>query len=146
MLHISCSLAALLIHAAETDLPKVERDFTVVSPTQKAGKPLAELIPPASVARLIISSNRLNRSPIRSGVKTEFDPDKLIAHAFNSQAKGRNWGLLATERSASEFLIVTKNGDIYRLEVLCDLKGAVTALHLYGKGFACRYDLHFPEG
>jgi hypothetical protein len=39
--------------------------------------------------------------------------------------------------------LVTKKGDLYRVEGLYDLRrrGAVTALLVYGKGFSCRYDL-----
>lgn len=139
MLYPSCIAAvALLAAGAEPALPKIERDFRVVSPTKKAGQPLAQLIPPESITRIILANSRTYGNP-----RTEFDPDELIARAFKSSTKGSIWGLLATERTASEFLIVTKKGDIYRLVVLCDRrqKGAVAALLVYGKGFSCRYDL-----
>jgi hypothetical protein len=133
--------------AAFAELPKVERDFTTVGDGDHTGKTLAALIPPGSVQRIILTHDHGLGSTVAPGVKTEFDPDELLGSAFRSRAKSQRCGLRATESTAAEFLLVTKKGDVFRLEVLCDRltkKGAVTGLLVYGKGFACRFDASAP--
>lgn len=148
MLYSCCSVltVVLLAEASEPGLPEIERDYTVVSPTKKTGQPLAILIPPASIARIILVK-RLTTSKGAPRANSEVNPDELFVQAFKSPAKARDWGLLATERTASEFVLVTKKGELYRVEILNDLrsKGEATALLVYGKGFSCRYDLDLSK-
>lgn len=147
MIQSCCMLTVVLLAAADEPaptLPPIERDFTVISPTKKAGQPLATLIPPASIARIVLTRSWTTGAPT---AKPELTPEELIAHAFKSSTKGQNWGLLATERTGSEFILLTKKGEFYRMEVLYDsmrLKGA-SALLIYGKGFSCRYDLNLAK-
>jgi hypothetical protein len=142
------ALALVLAFAstAPAEVPKVERDFTVVGGEHPV-KTLAMLIPPESIQRIILTHDHGIGSPIAPGVKTEFDPDELLSRSLKSPAKSQRWGLRATESTVAEFLVITKKGDLFRLEILCDRltqKGAVTGLLVYGKGFACRFEASAP--
>jgi hypothetical protein len=142
------ALALVLAFAsrAPAELPKVERDFTTLG-GDHTGKTLAVLIPPESIQRIILTHDHGLGSAVGPGVKTEFDPDELLGRLFKSPAKSQRWGLRATESTAAEFLVITKKGEVFRLEILCDRltqKGAVTGLLVYGKGFACRFEASAP--
>jgi hypothetical protein len=131
-------VSALLIPApAAAELPKVECDFNGPARLDRTGKTLAEIIPPRSVRRLILTHNHGVGIPGAPGAKPEFDPDELVARFFTSPAKAEPWGLGATERVLAEFLVLTQDGDVYRLEVLRE--GAVTGCLLSGKGLRCRF-------
>lgn len=121
------------------ELPKVERDYNIIRAGDRAGKTFAELIPPASVQKIVLTLNR--------GLKAPFDADRLMNDLFKKPTAAKDWGLRATESTIAEFAIVTKKGDFYRVEVLRDALtrgGEVTAALLYGKGFACRFALDMP--
>jgi hypothetical protein len=134
------SLAVLVAGSCAAELPKVERDWNVIGGTKQTGQTAAALIPPDSVKRILLTST--------AGLDDKTDPDELMARFFASPVKGEQWGLRDTERTAAEFLILTKGGEAYRAEAVYDVRAArreVTAVLLYGKGFACRFDLGRPE-
>jgi hypothetical protein len=140
-------LVTLLIHRhVAAQLPKVERDFNGPARVDQTGKTLAEIIPPLSVGRVILTHNHGVDTVRTPGRKPEYDSDELVAQFFRSPAKAERWGLRATERTLAEFLILTKDGEVYRLEVLQEhsSSGPVTGGILNGKGLRCRFTVAPP--
>ena len=136
---VAILLVTLMVHAqAAAKLPKVERDFNGPARVDRIGKGLTEIIQPGSVRRVILTHNHGVGLARPGGDKPEFDPDELVGQFFKSPTKAERWGRRAMERSLAEFLILTKDGEVYRLEVLRE-HGPVTAGLLYGKGLACRF-------
>lgn len=122
-------------------LPKIETGLSRVSVDVDQGPraTLAKIVDPAAVARIIL----VNDHGIGQEGNPAFDPDDLFARLFRSQTVSTAWGVDALERPVAEFLILTKQDDIYKVTILCQLltgDGRVTGVLLKGKGFGCRFD------
>jgi hypothetical protein len=125
---------------ASDALPKVEQDFNIIGPNEFPKKTFAAIVPPKSVERIILLQD--HGLGAKDGVALE--PDALFAQLTRSAVVSEDWGLDARERSAAEFLVVTKQDVVYKLTVLSQClmkaKGGVSGVLLYGKGFSCRFD------
>ena len=107
------------------------------------GKRLNEIIKTEDVSSISLIENRGKGSLIAKGFCPHWKSDELLQSAFTTTHGAENWALSATEGSYARYALITKKGELFLLEVVCDqMKGGVpTALLMHGQGFGCRIDL-----
>jgi hypothetical protein len=135
----------MLAQAQLSALPPVSEEYSQMAAGMHTGKPLNEIINPEDVSSIGLIENRGKGHPITAGFRPQWDSNELIQAAFSSKEKAQDWAQRATEGSYARYALVTKKGDLYLLDILCDqIRGnGPTALILRGRGFGCRINL--PE-
>jgi hypothetical protein len=124
-------------------LPAVSEDYSQMAAGAHSGKRLNQIINPEDVSSISMIENRGKGGFIAPGFFPQWNSDELIQNAFVNTELAENWGLSATERTYARYALITKKGDLFLLEVVCDsmTRGAPTALLLHGRGFGCRIKL-----
>ena len=128
--------------AQNTIIPPVRESYSQMQPGAASGKTIQEIIPPESVQLIALTRSRGKGSPLTPAFKPDWDSSHMFRHAFASEAKAGGLALSATESTLAEYAIVTKDGEIYLVEVLGDLMRnmPITAILLRGDGFGCRFN------
>jgi hypothetical protein len=110
---------------------------------EQSGKQLKEIIDPDKIASIALIKDRGKDSPIAEGFRPQWSSNGLLQKAFSGEEAAKDWGLSATESSYADYAIITKKGELYLVEVICDLTrgSAPTAILIRGSGFGCRIDL-----
>ena len=124
-------------------LPAVSEEYTQMAAGVHSGKRLNEIIEPEDVSSIGLIENRGKGSPIAPGFRPQWKSDELLQSAFTNTQGAKDWALSANEGSYARYAIITKKGELFLLEIVCDqMKGGVpTALLLHGRGFGCRINL-----
>ena len=151
---ICLSALALKAPAGDAPMPSVEVDFTSMEALEWSGRRLAEIVPPDSIKRIILTQESTwlseqfrNATP----AKTQSIYDALLAHFFASKEKAGNWQLGGNERTLAELMILTANGEMFRLEIVGTIgngKEKPSAIFIHGRNKGARFkvkDFKFPN-
>ena len=124
-------------------LPAVSEDYSQMAAGIHSGKRLNEIIKPEEVSSISLIENRGKGVPIARGFRPQWKSDELLQSAFTNTQGAKDLALSATEGSYARYALITKKGELFLLEVVCDqMKGGVpSALLLHGRGFGCRINL-----
>lgn len=124
---------------ADERLPTVEDDFHKMAAGKHAGRSMKDLVDPALLQRVVLLE-RFSRSSKKAGA--DVDANEAMRILFAETGSAKDLGLLAEERSAAKFLLITKAGDIYFVDVLqrSFVGKEQLAFLVRGKGFGCRFD------
>ena len=133
----------MLLQDRLSALPAVSEEYSQMVAGVHSGKRLNEIIKPEDVSSIGLIENRGKVSPIAKGFRPQWDSDGLVRSAFESTQGAKDWSLSATEGRYARYALITKKGDLYLLEVVCDQMkgGAPSAILLHGRGFGCRINL-----
>lgn len=137
--------------APQTRLPKVELSFNnVITPGDWSGKRFRDIMPPRTVKRIIrVRQPGLyqfnTEAPATSDSEVQARYDALFSHLEASNTKAERWGRLAQERVLAELMVVTNDGQLFRIEVVGNhLLGDATsqcALLIYGQSKSARIEV-----
>ena len=113
---LSAFLLALPVSPSPADAPKVELDFTSMGALDWEGKRFNEIVPADQIKRIV----RLRESGFARGSDApgdQADYDALFVHLLDSTVPATGWALGGNEGTQAELVILTKEGDILRVEV-----------------------------
>ena len=135
--------------AAEPPLPRVELEFNLMGARDWQGKRFTEIIPVDTIRRVV----RFRESGFSTRSKVAADQgdyDALLAHLVDSAETASDWGLSADEATLAKLVILSKDGELFRVEVVGKLGAMRTpsAILLHGKGHGARInvkDFKYPE-
>jgi len=108
--------------AADSRVPSVEIDFGSMEAPEWRGKRLSEIVSRDSIKRIVLTQQTtwlFDRFRWRINLpETQPLYDALVAHFFSSTEKAANGSLAANERTLAELMLLTTNGEMFRLEIL----------------------------
>ncbi|MEZ5299321.1 MAG: hypothetical protein R3F11_01420 [Verrucomicrobiales bacterium] len=114
-----------LLQSRLAALPAVSEDYSQMAAGVHSGKRLNEIIKPEDVSSICLIENRGKGSPIAQGFRPQWKSDELLQSAFTNTLGAKDCGFLsATEGSYARYALITKKGELFLLEVVCDqMKG-----------------------
>ena len=135
----------VLILLAHSDIPHIEVDFTTQRALDWKGKRFAEIIPADTIKRIVLL--RQSASGLSRG---QADYDAFFAHNLQSKETAADWGLGGNERTRAEFMVLTKKGELFRIEIISDgsPEGSPNAIFIFGEGRGARIavkDFKYPD-
>ncbi len=138
-----------LILLAQSDIPHVEVDFTTQRAGDWKGKSFAEIIPADTIKRIVLL--RQSTFGLNSGLSIgQAEYDAFFAHTLQSKEPAKDWALGGNEGTRAEFMVLTKKGELFRIEIISDgsLEGSPNAIFIFGEGRGARIavkDFKYPD-
>ena len=120
-------------------LPAIEMNYNHMGAGNWKGRKFKDIIPPEKIDRII----RLKQVGLglKNQVLTRSDYQELISYLLASDGEADHLGLRATESSGPTLIITTKNGQIYYLEIICEMPVGISAVTINGAGQGARFEL-----
>jgi hypothetical protein len=121
------------------DLPAIE-NYNYMHAGDWKGRKFNEIIPHAEIERILVLKQALIGG-LKRNISERSDFQDLISYLLASDVKAVDKGWLATESTASTFIIITKNGQIYYFEILSEASKGISAVTMNGPGKGARFGL-----
>lgn len=128
-------------NTGSTSLPRAERNYNQMQPGDWAGRRFRDIIPPADVKRIIVLSESSNSLRGKDDL-TQRDYDATIAELMASEVKAKEVSRDDMEGKLATIILLTKAGQVYRLEILGKLGTSISAVTLNGPGKGVRLEVN----
>jgi hypothetical protein len=128
-------------NTGSTSLPRAERNYNQMQPGDWAGRRFRDIVPPADVKRIIVLSERSNSLRAKDDI-AQRDYDAIIAGLMASEVKAQELSWDDMEAPLATIILLTKAGQVYRLDILGKLESSITAVTLNGPGQGVRLEVN----
>lgn len=128
---------------SETPPLSVKSTFTTMDAGPVRGKTLRQIISPEDIRLIALIENRGKGSPLTEQFAPDWTSNRLMQTIFSSDERASDLSMSATESLFAKYAIVSKNEDLFILDVVGDRIGhrPVTAVLLASDGFGCRFNV-----
>jgi hypothetical protein len=135
---LAISVSTLLLSQA----PHVELDFNAMGAGDWKGKWFHGIVPARAIERVVrVTESGFARDAGCSDEQADYDAP--LAHLLDSTAVATDWALGGNEGRLAHLLVITREGEILRIEVLGTpaTPSSPTAILIHGKGRRARINV-----